>query len=107
MLSENLMKKVTETVANLRHSGTPVSAAVFCAVSRGVIIASDRSLLLEKGGWSRQVLYRFEKLGRKITSRIATTAKIPIAPALLSETKLDSQREIKDCKLGTKSQEIS
>ena len=114
MLSENLMKKVTETVANLRHSGAPVSAAVFCAVSRGVIIANDRSLLLENGGyidlstdWSRQVLYRFEKLGRKITSRIATTAKIPIASALLSETKLDFQREIKDCKLGAKSQKIS
>ena len=69
-----------------------MSAAVIRAVARGVIIANDRSLLLENGGcidlstdWSRQVLYRFEKL----TSRMATSAKIPITSALLSEAKLD------------------
>ena len=96
------MKKVIETVANLRLRGAPVSSAVIRAVARGVTIANDRSLLLENGGyidlstdWSRQVLYRFETLGRKMTSRSATTAKIPIAPALLNETKLDFQRKIK------------
>ena len=73
-----------------------MSAAVIRAVARGVIIAKDRSLLLENGGcidlstdWSRQVLYRFEKLGQKLTSRMATSAKIPITSALLSEAKLD------------------
>ena len=103
MLPKNLMKKVIETVTNLRLRRVPASAAVICSVARGVIIANDRSLLLENGGyidlstdWSLQVLYRFEKLGRKITSRMATTAKIPIAPALLSETKLDFQRKIKE-----------
>ena len=57
---------------------------------------------MENGGyidlrtdWSRQVLHRFETLDRKMTSRMATTAKIPIAPALLNETKLDFQRKIK------------
>ena len=72
LLPESLMKKVIETVANLRLSGAPVSSAVIRAVARGVIIANDRSLLLENGGyidlstdWSRQVLYRFETLGRK------------------------------------------
>ena len=103
MLPKNLMKKVIETVTNLRLRRVPASAAVICSVARGVIIANDRSLLLENGGyidlstdWSRQVLYRFEKLGRKMISRMATTAKIPIAPALLSETKLDFQRKIKE-----------
>ena len=79
-----------------------MSAAVIRAVARGVIIANDRSLLLENVGyidlstdWSHQVLYRFEKLGRKLTSRMATSAKIPIASALLSEAKLDFQRKIK------------
>ena len=103
LLPENLMKKVIETVANLRLKGAPVSAAVIRAVARGVIIANDRSLLLENGGyidlstdWSHQVLYRFEKIGQKMTSRMATTAKIPIAPALLNETKLDFQRKIKE-----------
>ena len=103
LLPENLMKKVIETVTNWRLIGAPVSAAVIRAVAGGFIIANYRSLLLENGGyidlskdWARQVLYRFENLGRKITSCIATTAKIPIAPALLRETKLDFQRKIKE-----------
>ena len=103
LLLENLMKKVIETATNLQLRGAPVSAAVIRAVARGVIIANDRLLLLENGGyidlsadWSRQVLYRFEKLGLKMTSPFATTAKIPIAPALLSETKLNFQRKINE-----------
>ena len=77
-----------------------MSAAVIRAVASGVIMESDRSLLLENSGyidlstdWKRQVLYRF---GRKVTSRMATTAKISIVPALLSETKFDFQRKIKE-----------
>ena len=94
------MKKVIETVTNLRLRGAPVSAAVIRAVAKDFIIANDRSLLLENGGyidlsmdWSHQILYRFENLGRKMTSCMATTAKIPIAPALINETKLDFQRK--------------
>ena len=96
------MKNVIETVTNLRLRETLASVAVIRAVPRGVIIANDRSLLLENfdyidlsTDWSRQVLCRFEKLGRKMTSRMAITAKIT-APALLSETKLNSQRKIKE-----------
>ena len=79
-----------------------MSAAVIRAVARGVIIANYRSLLLENGDidlstdWLRQVLYRFENLVQKMISRMATTAKIPVAPALLSETKLYFQRKIKE-----------
>ena len=51
LLPESLMKKVIETVANLRLRGAPVSSAVIRAVARGVIIANDRSLLLENGGY--------------------------------------------------------
>ena len=96
------MKKVIETVANLQLRGAPVSSTVIRAVARGAIIANDRSLLMEIGGYidlstdrSRQVLYRFETLGRKMTSCMATTAKISITPALLNETKLDFQQKIK------------
>ena len=35
-----------------------------------------------------------DTIGRKMTRRIATTARVPVAPALLSETKLDFQRNI-------------
>ena len=115
LLPKNLMKKVIETVTNLRLRGAPVSAAVIRAVARGVIIANDRSLLLENGGcidlstdWSLQVLYRFEKLSQKMTSRRATTAKIPIAPALLIEAKLGFINvKSRNFKRFTKSQKIS
>ena len=36
-----------------------------------------------------------DTLGRKMTRRIATTARIPEAPALVAETKLDFQRKIR------------
>ena len=106
---ENLMKKVIETVTNLRLRGTPVSAAVTCAVPRGIIVANDRLLLLGNGGYivlvkdgPCQVLYPFENLGRKMTRCMATTAKIPIAPALLNETKLNFQRKIKQLQAWNK-----
>ena len=35
-----------------------------------------------------------DTIGRKMTRRIATTARVPVAPALLSETKLDFQPKI-------------
>ena len=79
-----------------------MSAAVIRAVARGVIIANYISLLLENGDidlstdWLRQVLYRFENLVQKMISRMAITAKIPVIPALLSETKLYFQRKIKE-----------
>ena len=74
------MKEVIETVTNLRLRRAPVYAAVIRTVARGAIIANNRSLLLENGGyidfstdWSRHLLYRFEKLGRKMTSLMVTT----------------------------------
>ena len=91
LLPEELMQKVMDTVSALRLRGAPV------------ILSNDRSLLLENGGhidvntdWSRQVLYRFDTLGHKMSSRMDTTARIPIAPALLSEMKLNFQHKIKD-----------
>ena len=38
----------------------------------------------------------FENLGRKMTSRMATTAEIPIPPALVNEAKLYFQCKIKE-----------
>ena len=80
-----------------------MSAAVIRTVGRSVIIANLRSLLLDNGDYiyfstncSRQVLYRFENLGRKMTSRMATTAEIPIPLALVNERKLYFQFKIKE-----------
>ena len=93
LLPAELMQKVVHLVSALRLRGATVSSSVICSVARGLILANDRSLLLENCGhidlnidWSRQVLYRFDPIGRKMSCRMATTAKIPIAPALLNET---------------------
>ena len=103
LLPAELMQKVVYLVSALRLKGAPVSSSVICSVARGVILANERSLLLENGGhvdlnidWSRQVLYRFDSIGRKMSYRMATIAKIPIAPSLLNETKFDFQRKIKE-----------
>ena len=42
------------------------------------------------------MLYQFDTNGRKMSSRMATTAKMSIAPAFLNETKFDFQRKIKE-----------
>ena len=39
-----------------------------------------------------------EQDGKKVVCRMATTAKIPVAPGLLSEVKLDYQRRFKQLK---------
>lgn len=74
----------------------------YMSIARGMIMASDRSLLVENGGsielnknWARQVLYRMETNGEKLVRRMATTSKIPVSPGLLTETKLDYQRRYK------------
>ena len=98
--SETLMKK-TNTISALRLRGAPVPSSVINAVAKGIVQAKIRALLVENGGHlslsndlARKVLYRMDTLGRKMTRRIATTARIPVAPALLAETKLDFQRKI-------------
>ena len=101
LLPETLMKKTIDTVSALRLRGTPVTSSVTNVVPKGIVQANDRTLLVENGGhlslsndWARKVLYRMDTLGRKMTRRIATTTRIPVAPALLAETKLDFQCKI-------------
>ena len=42
----------------------------------------------------QKVIYCMDTFGRKMTWHIVTTARIPVAPALLAETKLDFQHKI-------------
>ena len=101
LLPETLMKETIGIVSALRLRGAPVTSSVINAVAKGIVQANDRTLLVENGGhlsllndWTRRVLYRMDTLEHKMTRRIATTARIPVAPALLAETKLDFQRKI-------------
>ena len=95
LLPETLMKKTIDTVSALRLRGTSVTSSVTNVVPKGIVQANDRTLLVENGGhlslsndWARKVLYG-------MTRRIATTTRIPVAPALLAEAKLDFQLEIR------------
>ena len=105
LLPETLMKKTIDTISALRLRRAPVTSSVINAVAKGIVQANDRTLLVKNGGhlsllndWARKVLYRMDTLGRKMTRRIATTARIPVAPVFLAETKLDFHR---NCKTGT------
>ena len=76
LLPEDLMKKTIETIQALRLKG-----AVINAIARGIVMANDRTILVEHGGylslsydWGRDVLYRMEREGKKMTmKRISTT----------------------------------
>ncbi len=102
LLPETLMNKTITTVKNLRLKGVPVSHSVINAVPRGIVIANDRTMLLEFGGhlyfsdsWARNKFYQMDRIGKKMKRRMATTSKMPISPALLEEEKFTFQRKIK------------
>ena len=50
LLPEDLMKKTIDTVAGLRLKGAPVSASVINSAAKGIVLANNRSLLIENGG---------------------------------------------------------
>ena len=105
LLPDDLMTKTIETIEALRLKGAPVTAPVINAIAKGIVMANDRTILVEHGGylslsydWGRNVLYRMAREGKKMAMRMATTAKIPVAPGLLQEVKLSFQRKIKTLK---------
>ena len=69
MLPHELMTKVIYMVEALPVKGAPVTAEVINSVAKGLIIANDRSLLIENGvyiwslshEWGRNILYRIEQ----------------------------------------------
>ena len=90
---QKLMKKTIDTISALRLRGAPVISSLINAVAKGIVQANGRTMLDENSGhlslsndWARKVLYRMNTLEHKMTRQIATTARIPVAPALLAET---------------------
>ena len=109
-----MMNKTIELIGALRLKGAPVSTQIVNSVAKGIIQANDRSILIENGGylslnqqWGRNVLYRMEKEGKKMCKLRGTTEKVPVAPGLLKEMKLNYQRKIKQLNHGTIYQMIS
>ena len=98
LLPETLLKKTIHTITALRLRRAPVTFSVINAVAKEIVQVNDKTQLVENGGhlslsndWERKVLHRMDTLVRKMTRRIATTSRIPVAPELLAETKLDFQ----------------
>ena len=68
-----LPDELISMVESLHLKGAPVTAEVINNVAKGFIIANDRSLLIENGGyislshqWGHNVLYRMEQEGKKM-----------------------------------------
>ena len=101
LLPEEITKKAIQTIKALRLKGAPISYNVINAIAKGIVIANDRTMLVENGGhlhftdnWARNVLNEVERSEKKMVKRMATTSKIPIAPGLLKEEQLTFQRKI-------------
>ena len=99
MLPDEIMEKTIEVVEALRINGAPVSGSVVTSVATGIINATDRSILVENGGWlslnrqwGRNIMHKLKKKEQEWSRRVGTTCKLPVAPGLLAETKLNFQR---------------
>ena len=101
LLPEEIMKKAIQTIKALRLKGAPISYNIINAIAKGIVVANDRTMLVENGGhlqftdnWARNVLNEVQRSEKKMVKRMATTSKIPVAPGLLKEEQLTFQRKI-------------
>ena len=90
LLPEEIMKKAIQTIKALRLKGAPISCNVINAIAKGIVVANDRTMLVEHGGhlqftdnWARNVLNEVQRSEKKMVKQMATTSKIPVAPGLL------------------------
>ena len=93
LLPEEIMKKAIQTIKALRLKGAPISYNVINAIAKGIVVANDRTMLVEHGGhlqftdnWARNVLNEVQRSEKKMVKRMATTSKIPVAPRLLKKS---------------------
>ena len=77
---------------SLPLKGAPISSSIINAIAKGIVIANDRMLLVEHGehlsfsdSWAINIYKEMGRNGKKMKRRMATTCKIPVAPALLEE----------------------
>ena len=85
----------------LRLKGAPISYNVINSIAKGIVVANDRTMLVEHGeqlkftdNWAKNVLNEVQRSEKKMVKRMATTSKIPIAPGLPKEEQLTFQRKI-------------
>ena len=101
LLPKEIMKKAIQTIKALRLKSAPISYNVINAIAKGIVVANDRTMLVEHEGnlkftdnWARNILNEVRRSEKKMVNRMAATSKISIAPGLLKEEQLTFQRKI-------------
>ena len=97
------MEKTITLIKALRLKGASVNVNVINAVPKGIVMASDRTLLIEHDDylsfskqWGRNILNEVARTERKMVRRMATTSKVPIVPRLLREEKYTFPKKINE-----------
>ena len=98
LLPEDIDEKVIAMIKSMRAAGCVVNYNIAISIAKGIVLASDRSLLKENGGilefhqtWCQSI---FRRLG--FSKRRATTAKQPVSPGFLKEIRFTFHRSIKE-----------
>ena len=96
MVPQDNLLAIKDMILSLQMAGVTIERSRVISISKGVIKASNPTLLKECGGgleltdrWARHLLAGMNMLRRK-----ATTSKLPVAPALLKEVKRTFQKKI-------------
>ena len=96
MLEDQIWCQITDIVNSCRLAGCVINRSRVIAIGKGIIRATDASLLKEYGGpieltnrWARRLMEKMDWSQRK-----ATTSKLPVAPALDREIKRSLQKII-------------
>ena len=85
----------------LHLKGAPISYNVINSIAKRLVVANDRTMLVEHGehlkftdNWAKNILNKVQRSEKKMVKQMATTSKIPIAPGLPKEEQLTFQRKI-------------
>ena len=81
----------------------PVNVNVINAFAKGIVMANDRTLLIEHGSYlsfskqcGRNILNEIARIERRMVRRMATTSNVPIASGLLREEKYTLRKKINE-----------
>ena len=96
MVPQDNLLAIQDMIISLQMAGVIIGRSRVISVSKGVIKASNPTLLKECGGeleltdrWARSLLAGMNMVRRKVT-----TSKLPVAPAFLKEVKRTFQKKI-------------
>lgn len=85
LLPEEIMTKTIQTIRSLQYKSASIIYNVINAITKRIVVASDRTMLVEQGGhltftvnWAQNVLNVIIQSERKMVRRMTTTTEIHI-----------------------------